>query len=1061
MSLRMVGQFALCLVLTWPMLAVAQVENAPPRVPPVPAAPPDVSDIAEVPTDGGPDLVPEENYDFIWGPYIPRAGIRYDSGSSIGRTGGMTTIQGLLPIFGASNGNFLSFVDLNYLMFENSTSTGCNVGAGGRYYVEDWDRTVGGLLYYDNRGIGNHSCEQVALSLDSFGQVWDFRSNIYLPYNPIFPVSGFYADRYLGTVLLLAQYFRTAMTGADFEASYHLAQYDSLSARVALGAYEFAGTGTQDAIGPKARIEATWLDNFMMSLSVQHDQVFDTTVNLSGSVSYPRRSARRSDTDRTLRVKDRLAESPTRIQNIVVGPAYYQDSMQAVDPVTGGAYYIIHVTTSGSDTTGTGTFENPYATLGRAFIDPIYQSGNTVVFDRTTGTYTNLAQSLTITNHNYVFSSGPVQYLNTTVGTVTMPLSGTSTDLSNLPSIGGNIALTNVDVNVQYLSALSGYNVNPTATGGVTLTSSSPSFINNVLNQTGTGTAITITGASGTVGLSGNIVTQNGGELLNINNNSATIDGSSSSFTNNSSGADEAEGVTVTSNTGAITLSNVSISNSVATSDAAITLSSNSGAFTLTGGTIVTTQSANTDDTISISSNSGAISFSGVSITSHVGQLLDISSNSGSVTFSGGLLQNDSAGGGINVQNTSGAVSLANVLITGQTSGNAVSLTSNSGSFTLSDAAISVSNTANGIVTSSQSGNITGTNVGLSVAGAGDMLSVTNGSGTYSFTGAMTNAGGGGGEIFVSNSAANISLQNVFITNATSSAVFLSSNSGTFAITNSGSSTHISGSGATLVTVSGTSNSATFTGVNILASGNQTAVSVNGTTGGTTSFTGSVGATVTSNPGVSILNSSATTTFSSLAINASGTAVGVQSQTDTGVIRLQGGTVTSSSSGDAIQFSGSSGTFQVTGMTVSNSSGNAININPTSTSNSTVGITSNTITAGAVNIANASTGTLSATVQSNNVSGSSTSAFTATNSSSGTLSLNLGYPGTSSLGNTFGSYSLTSGASGTFNLGGTLGQGSTYTNTDNGNVANNANSPTTATVNGTLTIVSPSTIAAP
>src|SRR3569623_1009701 len=84
-------------------------------------------------------LMPESVTDY-WGRFRPRATYRYESGDSIGRMGGLSSMQAFVPFWEPESMESLAFVDARFLLFDNQTSPGTNVGLGFRSLVPSINR---------------------------------------------------------------------------------------------------------------------------------------------------------------------------------------------------------------------------------------------------------------------------------------------------------------------------------------------------------------------------------------------------------------------------------------------------------------------------------------------------------------------------------------------------------------------------------------------------------------------------------------------------------------------------------------------------------------------------------------------------------------------------------------------------------------------------------------------------------------------------------------------------------------------------------------------------------
>ncbi|NOX54997.1 MAG: hypothetical protein GXP27_11290 [Planctomycetes bacterium] len=116
--------------------------------------------------------------DGAYSDYVARFGIGHVIGQGVGYEDSFTTFDFLLPLIEEPNQS-LFFSDLR-LNLNNQATVAANVGLGFRQYLEDWNRTIGFLVYYDYRDTRQNGFHQLGFGFESLG-VWDFRSNVYLP----------------------------------------------------------------------------------------------------------------------------------------------------------------------------------------------------------------------------------------------------------------------------------------------------------------------------------------------------------------------------------------------------------------------------------------------------------------------------------------------------------------------------------------------------------------------------------------------------------------------------------------------------------------------------------------------------------------------------------------------------------------------------------------------------------------------------------------------------------------------------------------------------------------
>jgi hypothetical protein len=417
---------------------------APPDTPP--AAPPATTGLFDPAT-----LMPASVTDY-WGRFRPRAAYGYQSGDSIGRKDGLSSMQAFVPFWEPDSMESLAFVDARFLLFDNQTTPGTNVGLGFRSLVPSINRTLGGHLSYDLTDSGSNSFHQVSGGVETLGQWLDARANFYAPLGGQRRLLGSSFSANSGAVFqganlmfgggTLSNAYEYAMSGFDTEVGGKVMRFGTVDLRAFVGTYYFGVDNGPDTWGSRARVEARISDTVALALSVQRDKLFDTTVNLHVTLSWPTLTGRRRD-DRgsgSPMPGDRLGESIERIQQVVVTRGIEQvvvARQAALDPFTGAPLVFLHVAPGGNSD---GSFENPYATLDKAFHDPRFAAGNVVVYDRTQGIFTG---NVTLAPGTRLLSAGPLQTIDTlNGGRIVLPFSGADTALSALPQIRGTVSMS-------------------------------------------------------------------------------------------------------------------------------------------------------------------------------------------------------------------------------------------------------------------------------------------------------------------------------------------------------------------------------------------------------------------------------------------------------------------------------------------------------------------------------------------------------------------------------------------------------------------------------------------
>ena len=275
-------------------------------------------------------------------------------------------------------------------------------------------------------------------------------------------------------------------------------------------------------------------------------------------------------------------------------------------------------------------------------------------------------------------------------------------------------------------------------------------------------------------------------------------------------------------------------------------------------------------DGIQLLNSTGAVVFANTSITNAAGDGLAILGGSASVTFAGQIA--GSQGHDLNVSNTSGGtVDLTNAQFTG------------SGS--------------QGILLQNDAGDVNFNNLTVTNS-AGRGIDIEGASGTMQFAGTTTVSGASAASVYVKDllSTGGVTFDNLSIDNRHDAGLAIDNASGTVTVNGTTTISNEGGASSSALSISNSSGNVTFSG----------AVNVVNSTG---------------NPGVSLVNNSGTTTFSSL---------NVTSANGTGLYANNAGTLDVSSA----QNGNTGGTIQATNGTAADIENTAINVNLASISSS-------------------------------------------------------------------------------------------------------------------------------
>ena len=331
------------------------------------------------------------------------------------------------------------------------------------------NRTLGGHVSYDLTDTGTNAFHQVSGGVETLGQWLDARANFYAPVGGQRRLLGssFAANSgavFQGQNLMFGGGTQTnsyeyAMSGFDSEVG---GKVDALRHGSTCGRSSGPTTSawttapTPGAAGPASRpASATPSPWASASSATSCSTPRSTSTSRSPGRRSPAGGATTAATAR--RCRPTASASRSSASSRSSWPAASSKSscarQAALDPFTGAPLVFLHVAPGGNSD---GSFENPYATLDKAFRDPRFAAGNVIVYDRTQGIFTG---NVTLAPGTRLLSAGPLQTIDTlNGGKIVLPFSGADPTLSALPQIQGTVTMSSG-------TTLSGFRVTGPAPG--------------------------------------------------------------------------------------------------------------------------------------------------------------------------------------------------------------------------------------------------------------------------------------------------------------------------------------------------------------------------------------------------------------------------------------------------------------------------------------------------------------------------------------------------------------------------------------------------------------------
>ncbi len=412
-------------------------------------------------------------------PFIQRFGAGYRLGDGLGFDKGFTDVEWMIPI--KVDDSFDILFGEAHMLIHDDGQIGANFNLAYRVYNTSDNRIYGVYGFFDYTPTRLNMFGQIGLGVESLGPILDFRGNVYIP--DLYGIRGSLPNEFVGHNMIVNR-ADVAMTGGDLEMGLNLPEVLNVRSRVYGGGYYFNGHGNGNATGWKVRGEAELNRSAWVDVRLQDDNLFGRTLSVGMTFRYSHRFLGHQPATETMDhkffrtrgvnysgdISDRLTDPIARVQNIL----RVRDSGEIATDTLGNPINFLHVANGG---VGPGTIESPYGSLTAALADG--DAATSVIYTPFGGTF---VEDVTLIDGATVLSNGPVQTVATQYGNQQLPYSGSSVDLSNLPTITGNVTLAN---NVLF----SGFDI----TGAMTATAVNGFTIENSVVTNPIGDAVTVT----------------------------------------------------------------------------------------------------------------------------------------------------------------------------------------------------------------------------------------------------------------------------------------------------------------------------------------------------------------------------------------------------------------------------------------------------------------------------------------------------------------------------------------------------------------------------------------
>ncbi len=341
---------------------------------------------------------------------------------AFGRDTGLTYVEVMPYILEEDERIFFS--DLRGFL-TNEGNVGGNVGAGFRFLEPNEVLLLGINGTYGIDQSLEESYQQMTLGLEGMTRFGSVTSNFYFPFGNDEKIleSTTGNVRMQGTQVVIDQVntIGQAMQGADVNFGVFLpgefAEDHNLETIVSY--YHFTGSNVEDINGVKLAVEGEFVPFLKGQVAVSNDDTFGTNVTLGMSFRFGNNDVPERRLERQLR-----KFIDTNFNVIVSQRSEIGNGIALINPQTGAAYEVRHVSNGGSDTAD-GSLDNPFQSIAAAQND-----GADVIFLESGSVFTD---SVTLAEGQMLIGEGTdFTFESDNFGTVEM--AGTLAD-GDLPDV--------------------------------------------------------------------------------------------------------------------------------------------------------------------------------------------------------------------------------------------------------------------------------------------------------------------------------------------------------------------------------------------------------------------------------------------------------------------------------------------------------------------------------------------------------------------------------------------------------------------------------------------------
>lgn len=664
------------------------------------------------------------------------ARIGHIAGQTIGREESITHVELSPYIFTPNDG--VIFGSARFFR-TNRGDLGGNGGVGFRHYFENYDRIFGFVAWYDRDDTLDEIFEQVTFSLESLGQWFDWRMNVYIPFGDTQQdlgtnvISG--SERFVGNNIVfdLNRQVGAALQGFDMEFGTPINNKFArrFDMRLHAGFYWFENDAVDNVAGWMARLEAHPFPTIAMNLKITDDDNFGTNVQFGVDWTFDPNGSR--GTSRRKSTYDRMTIPVRRLYNVVVKQETRLDAdILAINPVTGAPFIIRHVNSAAAGP-GDGSITDPFTTIQDAQFNTAYD----IIYAHAESVFAGpLATIVTDDNRRILGEGDGVVYTLPVagVGTITLPRATTGIALPELLNAPGTaVTLTNG-------AEFSGFTITSPGGDGLVATGINVGAFNFLNINDAAGRGVALTSNTGVIASEGVNITNAAGNAFEVTGGSASITFLDGSITNSSNRAVSITGIT-------------------------------DGFVNMTGTTI----NDNGGTGIEVLNTAGSVTIDSATILNSTTTGIDVQNTSGLVTFLNTTTINGPAGIAYNVQNTNPGsfvnafdMNISNLVTTGINIDNAAGSVNNFGTTDISNFLVGAAGGTYAIDFQNSSGNVSFNGININSGGGtpfGNGIRIgnlaTNNTGTFTVTGPVDIGTLFGQNIFIEDDDSTVIFENI------------------------------------------------------------------------------------------------------------------------------------------------------------------------------------------------------------------------------------------------------------------------------------------------------------